>query len=104
MLHDMGFTYHFKVYISQCRQILQLDFDITHFVVSIFVIMLMSSEIQKSKSRLRWVEVDLNPPQSTSIHYVVSIFVFMFMSSQIQKTKSGLTWVEVDLNPRQSTL
>ena len=82
MLHDMSFRYHFKVCISQCQQILQFDFDITHFVVSNFVIMLMSSEIQKSKSGLWWVEVDLNPPQPTSIHYVVSIFVFMLMSSQ----------------------
>ena len=30
-----------------------------------FFLMLMSSEIQKSESGLRWVEVDLNPPQST---------------------------------------
>ena len=51
------------------------------------------------KCGLRWVEVDLNPPQPTSIHFVVSVFVFMLISRQIQKSKCGLRWVEVDLNP-----
>ena len=74
-----------------------------HFVVFIFVIMLMSSEIQKMKCGLRWVDVDLNPPQPTSIHFVFSIFVFMLISRQIKKSKCGLRWVEVDLNPPQST-
>ena len=74
-----------------------------HFVVSIFVIMLMSSEIQKMKCGLRWVEVDLNPPQPTSIHFVFSIFVFMLISRPIKKSKCRLRWVEVDLNPRQPT-
>ena len=34
----------------------------------IFVFMLISRQIQKSKSGLRWIEVDLNPPQPTSTH------------------------------------
>ena len=71
-----------------------------HFIVSIFVFMLMLSEIQKSRSGLRWVEVN---PKLTSIHFVVSIFVLMLMSSQIKKNESGLRWVEVHLNPHQST-
>ena len=58
-----------------------------HFVVSIFVIMLMSSEIQKMKCGFRWVEVDLNPPQPISIHFVFSIFVFMLISRQKKKKK-----------------
>ena len=68
-----------------------------------FVIILKSSEIQKMKCGLRWVEVDLNPPQPTSIHFVFSIFVFMLISLQIKKIKCGLRWVEVDLNPPQPT-
>ena len=55
------------------------------------------------KCGLRWVEVDLNPPQPTSIHFVFSIFVFMLISRQIKKSKCELRWVEVDLNPPQPT-
>ena len=55
----------------------------------------MSSEIQKNESRLRWVEVDVNP----TVHFIVSIFVFMLMLSEIQKSRSGLRWVEVNPKP-----
>ena len=65
--------------------------------------MLISRQIKKIQSGLRWVEVDLNPPQPTSIHFVFFIFVFMLISRQIQKSKCGLRWVEVDLNPPQPT-
>ena len=62
-----------------------MDVNLTvHFIISIFVFMLMLSEIQKSRSGLRWVEVN---PKPTSIHFVVSIFVLMLMSIQIKKMK-----------------
>ena len=60
---------------------------------------LISRKIQKSKCGLRWVMVNLNPRQPTSIHFVLFIFVFMLISRQIQKSKYGLRWIEVDLNP-----
>ena len=69
-----------------------------------FVFMLISRQIKKSKCGLRWVEVDLNPPQPTSIHLVFFIFVFMLISRQVKINKCGLRWVEVDLNTLQSTL
>ena len=60
-----------------------------------FFLMLMSTEIQKSESQLRWVEVDVNP----TVHFIVSIFVFMLMLNEIQKSRSGLRWVEVNPKP-----
>ena len=78
-------------------------FSTTTIVFSI----LMSSEIQKSESGLRWIELHLNPPQPTSTYFnpLYSFYFFlMLMSSEIQKSESGLRWVEVDLNPPQSTL